>query len=237
MLGYHAYVKSRVIAMQGDTRKAIELCLTARRSISEDNLALHIDISITLGYEYFLYGDFENANQILLGMIRSSYPVGAVNNPVAAYAVLARMHIYQGQLSVAYDLLQKAGLLIREPARHYLGVTGLLDVEKAALLYEWNDLDAALDGVEHGLELLPMWGKADDTCLAYTTLARIQLAQGKRADAARAVESAAELIHTGGVFSEARNAVEAAQVRVWLAQEDWLAVDRWAIAHEARLNP
>jgi LuxR family maltose regulon positive regulatory protein len=46
MLGYHAYVHSRVTAMQGDTRRAIEFCLTARENTPADNLGLHIDILI-----------------------------------------------------------------------------------------------------------------------------------------------------------------------------------------------
>jgi hypothetical protein len=39
-------------------------------------------------------------------------------------------------------------------------------------------------------------------------------------------------VQSCGVFSEARNAVEAAQVSMWLVQGDWLAVDRWAVSHE-----
>ncbi len=236
MLAYHAYVKSRVTAMQGDTGRAIELCLTARESIPEDNLGLQIDASITLGYEYFLYGDFENAQKILLEMIQSGYNARAINNPVAGYAVLARLLVYQGRLHDADDLLQKAVQLIREADGQYLGVIGLVEVGAAALLCEWNDVEAALVRLRQGLDFLPLWGKADDLCLAYTTLARIHLAQGNRTEAAGAVEKAAQLIQTGGVFSEARSAVETTQVKMWLVQGEWSAVDRWAAALEKRFG-
>jgi LuxR family maltose regulon positive regulatory protein len=43
-----------------------------------------------------------------------------------------------------------------------------------------------------------------------------------------AIEKAAQLIQTGGIFSEARSAVEAVQVRTWLAAGNKAAVDRWA---------
>ena len=236
MLGYHAYVKSRVTAMRGDTRRAIEFCLAARENVPADNLGLQIDISITLGYEYFLYGDFVNANKILNETIRSGYIARAINNPVAAYCLLARMQVYQGRLHEAYDLLQKAAQLIHEAGGQYLGATGLVEVGIAALLCEWNDVEAALVRMKQGLDFLPWWGKADDLCLAYITLARIQLAQGNRTEAAGAIEKAAQLIQTCGVFSEARSAVEAAQVKLWLAQGDWLAVDRWAAALEKRFG-
>jgi LuxR family transcriptional regulator, maltose regulon positive regulatory protein len=236
MLGYHAYVKSRVTAMQGDTRRAIELCHTARENIPGNNLGLQIDVNITLGYEYFLYGDFINANRILHDMIRVGYNARAINNPVAGYAILARLQVYQGRLHEAYDLLQKAVQLIHEAGGQYLGVSGLVEVGIAALLCEWNDLEAALLRLQGCLDYLPLWGKADDLCLAYTTLARIQLAQGNRADAADAIEKAAQLIQTCGVFSEARSAVETAQVKMWLVNGDWLAVDRWAATLEKRIG-
>jgi LuxR family maltose regulon positive regulatory protein len=236
MLGYHAYVKSRVTAMQGDTRGAIELCRTARETIPADNLGLQIDVSITLGYEYFLYGDFVHANKILHEMIRSGYNARAINNPVAGYALLARLQMYHGQLREAYDLLQKAAQLVYEADGHYLGVRGLVEVGMAALLCEWNDLEAALVRLKQGLDFLPSWGKADDLCLAYNTLSRIQLAQGNQAEAAGAIEKAVQLMQTCGVFSEARSAVETTQVKLWLVQGDWSSVGRWTAALEKRFG-
>jgi LuxR family maltose regulon positive regulatory protein len=236
MLGYHAYVKSRVTAMQGDTRRAIEFCLAARENVPADSLDLQIDFSITLGYEYFLYGDFINANKILNEMIRLGSIARAINNPVAAYCLLARAQVFQGRLHAAEGLLQKAAQLIHEASGQYLGAAGLVEVETAALFCEWNEEETALVRLKQGLEYLPWWGKTDDTCLAYVTLARIQRALGNQAEAEGAVEKAAQLVETCGVFSEARSAVEAAQVKTWLVQGDWSAVDRWFAAMEKRFG-
>jgi LuxR family maltose regulon positive regulatory protein len=236
MLGYHAYVKSRVTAMQGDTRRAIELCLAAREHVPADSLDLQIDFSITLGYEYFLCGDFANAARVLKETIQSGQMARAINNPVAAYCLLARAQVYQGRLHAANDLLQKAAQLIHTAGGRHLGATGLVEVETAALLCEWNDLDAALARVQRGLDALPWWGKADDFCLAYITLARVQRARGNRTEAEGALERAARLVQTRSVFSEARNAVEAAQLRSWLDQGDWQAVNRWADTLEYHLS-
>lgn len=236
MLGYHSFVKSRVTAMEGDTQQAIEFCLTAHKHIPADNLGLQIEIGITLGYEYFLYGDFINASKTLHKMIRSAYTVRAINNPVAAYAILARVYALQGLLHDAYDLFQKAAQLIPKTDGQYLGAVGLVEVGIAALLYEWNDVETALVRVKKGLDFLPSWGKADDLSLAYITLLRIQLAQGNRADAVGTLEKATQLIQTCGVFSEARSAVETVQVKMWLLQGDWLAVDRWVARLEKRFG-
>jgi len=236
MLGYHAFVKSRVTAMQGDTHQAIEFCITARENIPADNLALQNEVSMTLGYEYFLYGDFVHADTTLRETIRSGYIARAINNPVAAYAILARLQVYQGRLHDAYDLLQKATQLVQEASGQYLGAIGLVEVGIAALFCEWNDLEAALVRLKQGLDFLPWWGKADDLCLAYTTLSRIQLAQGNQTDAADAIEKATQLIQTRGVFSEARSAVQTAQVKLWLTQGEWDSVDRWAATLEKPFN-
>jgi len=146
------------------------------------------------------------------------------------------MQVYQGRLHEAYDLLKKAAQLIHETGGQYLGVTGLIEVGIAALLCEWNDVEAALVRLKQGLDFLPWWGKADDACLAYTTLWRIQLALGNTAETAGALEKAAQLIQTGGVFSESRSAVETTQVRMWLVQGDRPAVDRWLAALEKRFS-
>jgi LuxR family maltose regulon positive regulatory protein len=61
-LGYLSYTKSRVTAMRGDIHRAIEFSLAARKSIPASNLALQLGIGITLGYEYFLDGDFPTPN-------------------------------------------------------------------------------------------------------------------------------------------------------------------------------
>jgi len=235
LLGYHAYIKSRVTAMQGETHRAIDYCLTARDNIPADNLALQNEVSITLGYEYFLYGDFINAITTLNETIRSGYSARAINNPVAAYAILARIKVYQGKLHESYELLQKAEQLIQEANGQYFGATGLVETGLAALLCERNELNAALDRITEGLDFLPWWGKADDFVLAYTTLARIQLALGNLTEAAGAIEKADKLVQTCGVFTEARNNVETAQVNLWLAQNDLQSAVRWASSHDEKV--
>jgi len=98
----------------------------------------------------------------------------------------------------------------------------------ADVLCEWNHLDAALAHAEQGLAWLPFWGKADDLALAHCTLARIHMAQANRTGAVKAIEKAVQLTQTSGVFPEAHQAVETAQVRLWLAQGDLQAANRWA---------
>ncbi len=234
MLGHVAYVRSRVTAMRGDIHRALESSLAAREYVPASNLALQSDIGITLGYQYFLIGEYANASRILNETIRSGMTADAVSNTVAAYCVMARLYGIQGLLDKSHGIYQRAAQLIPEESGQHFGAKAVVDVGIADVECERNDLDSALTHMRQGLGLIPLWGKADDLALAYVTLARIHLAQGSRSNAKEAVQNAIHLIETRGVFSEARNAVDAAQVRLWLAQGDLEAANRWAVSQKER---
>jgi len=236
MLGHIAYVKSRVTAMRGDINRAIELCLAAREYVPDENLALRLDTRITLGYEYFLCGDYANASQILNETIRSGITAGAVINTVAASCLMARLYAVQGMLHKSYDTYQTAAQYIPGASGQHLGARALVEVGIANVLCEWNNLEAAQTHIKQGLAWLPFWDKADDLALAYITLARIHLAQANISNSIEAVEKAIQFIQTRGVFSEARNETEIAQVKLWLVQGDLQVANRWVASLEQRLG-
>ena len=234
--GHLVYVKSRVTAMRGDIHQAIEYCLEARDHIPASNLALQLDTRITLGYEYFLSGDYANASQILNETIQLGKTVGAIINTVAASCVMARLLANQGLLYKSYDAYQTAEQLIHAENGQHLGARSLVEVGVADLLCEWNDLEAALVHMNEGMALISMWDKADDLVLAYVTLVRIHLAQANYREAVKTVEKAVHLVQTRGVFSEARRAVEYARVKLWLAQGDLQAANHWVVSREECLG-
>lgn len=236
MQAYHAYVNSRVIAMRGNLPRAIELCLAVREHAPAGNLALQLDGCITLGYEYYLNGDYANAIPVLMETIRLGKAVGAVINTVAASCVLARLYANQGLLRKAYETYQMAAQSIPEGSGQHLGARSLVEIGIADVLCEWNELDAALVRLRRGLDLLPWWGKADDLVLAYITLARIHLARANFNEAVEAVEKATQFIQTRGVFPEARKAVELAKVKLWLAQGETQSTSRWIASLQERFG-
>jgi LuxR family maltose regulon positive regulatory protein len=237
MQGYLAFVRSRVTAMRGDIHRAIQLCLAAHGSFDAGDLAMGLDTGMTLGYEYFIAGDYGNASPLLNETIRLGITAGSILNTVPTYCVMARLVGVQGRLSKSYDLYQAAAQFVAKASGQHLGAQALIEVGMADVLCERNDLDGALAHLKQGLDLMPWWGKADDFILAYITLARIHLAQANKSDALAAVEKAIGLVQTRGVFSEARHAVEIAQVKLWLAQADLQAASRWAASQEKPLSP
>ncbi len=237
MRGLWAYVKSRVTAMRGDIRRAIAYCLAARQDVPDSNLALQLDTHITLGYEYFLSGDYARAQPILQETVELGRAMGAVINTVAAACLLARLYAVQGLLGESYDTYQVAARAIPEASGQHLGAKALVEMGFAEVLCERNDLDAAEDHVQRALAQLPFWGKSDDLVLAHITMARIWAAQARIADAAGAVGSAVEVVRTQPVFSEARYAAEVASIKIELAEGDLASAARWAADHTEPSSP
>ena len=126
--------------------------------------------------------------------------------------------------------------VIPDDGDQHLGARALVEIGIANLLCEWNDLDGAIDHMNKGMTLVPKWEKADDLALAYVTLTRIHLAQENSSEATKTIEKAIHLVQTRGVFSEARQEVENAQIKIWLAQGDLQAVNRWIAAQDERIN-
>jgi LuxR family maltose regulon positive regulatory protein len=236
MLAQLTYIRSRVAGMRGDLPRAIEFNLAAREYLPISNLALQLDLGITLGYLYFLHGDYVNADQFLSETIRSGRAVGAILNTVAGYCILARLYAIQGRLNESYELYQQAVQWIHETGGQHLGAASLIEIGIADVLCERNDLDSARVHVKRGLDFLHLWAKSDDLILAYVTLARIDLAQGKLSAAIEAVEKAKQVIQTSGVFPEAPSATESAQVKSWLARGDIPAASRWAASQQERFG-
>ncbi|MCA9910400.1 MAG: tetratricopeptide repeat protein, partial [Anaerolineae bacterium] len=236
MLGYADYIKSRVTAMRGDVRQAIQLGLAARENIPASNQALQGGIGVMLGYGYFLDGDFAHAIQTLTATIQSGITAAAINTTIGAYCVLARLYAIQGQLHRAHAHYQEASAFLKAVGGQHLGAMSVVDVGIAEVMVEWNALDAALRHIKQGLENIQFWSKADDIALAYTIYSRIQQAQGRSTAAMETIDKGAQLIRSSGVFSEARDAVSTTQVRLWLIQGHSLAVEQWADALAQRLG-
>ena len=196
LVGHLAFVRSHVSAMRGDTQRAIELALVARDNYPAENLGVQLGIGVILGYAYFLDGNFPKASETLHATIQSGSASDAVSATVGACGLLARLYAVQGRLHDAFDLLQNAGQMATRAGAQYPGAEAVVEVNIGSVLYEWNDLAAALEHMERGLRSINSWGKGDLLALAYVTLCRIQHANGDRNATVDTVQKAVDLTHT-----------------------------------------
>jgi LuxR family maltose regulon positive regulatory protein len=98
----------------------------------------------------------------------------------------------------------------------------------SALLYEWDDLEAAADHLERGIELGARSGNVDIQIGGYRILARLRQARGDASGALDALQQAHRLAREKDVSPLMRARIAACHVQVALAQGDLATAVHWA---------
>jgi len=104
----------------------------------------------------------------------------AGNKLIAVYAlcVLARLCHARGEPHRALDIYAHATNLAADERGLALPVGAQIDVGKAGLYYEWNDLKAADEGLTAARKIGKLYANSDLTFLCAIGLSRVRLAQG-----------------------------------------------------------
>src|SRR5512144_2289012 len=112
-------------------------------------------------------------------------------------------------------------LLLEGPA-YYAGM--------GAVLFEWNDLDAAEQHLAQAVQQLAgrLVVDAEDVALGYLALARLQQARGNEADAQRTLETYTTLARQRGFVAHLIARGTAAQAQLALAHRNLAAAVAWA---------
>jgi LuxR family maltose regulon positive regulatory protein len=105
-------------------------------------------------------------------------------------------------------------------------MSGLIHAELGNLLYERNDLEAALHHLQEGIDLAKPWGFLEAFVPGYMGLARLKAAQGEWSETFAVLDELTELgqSNPGAVMP----AVESFRARLWAAQGNVEAAGLWA---------
>ncbi len=90
----------------------------------------------------------------------------------------AGVQTIQGHLRQAVQTCQRGLQLVQEMVREHSPISGLMQVELGSLLYEQNNLEAALHHLQEGIAVAKPWSLWDTLVPGYTGLARVRAAQG-----------------------------------------------------------
>jgi LuxR family maltose regulon positive regulatory protein len=121
------------------------------------------------------------------------------------------------------------------PDRRELPAAGLPYVKMGDMMREWDELAQATMYLERGIKLCRQWGHADALTTGYTTLARVQLAQGALALAGETFHRAEDLQVRTDVDPWAICWIDDCRLRLWLARGELAAAVAWAA--ESGLTP
>jgi LuxR family maltose regulon positive regulatory protein len=203
--------------------------------LPEEDLKARGFAASLLSYALYWSGDLGAATQASAEAIALSRAAGDSHVAVNTLCELTRLQILQGQLHKAVNTCREALQLAEEYAdrgRHRLPITGHIYAHLSHVLYEWNELEAALHHAREGLELCRQWGQAKALIFGYASLARALQASGDADGALDAIREARQFMHKVSPWYEA--AVKAQQAHLWLAQGDVAAASRWV--QESRLD-
>jgi LuxR family maltose regulon positive regulatory protein len=153
---------------------------------------------------------------------------GNIPMAVSAVAYMAYQQAKQGRLHKALQTNRQALALAVGPDGRELPAAGLPYVKMGDLMREWDELETATQYLERGIELCLQWGHADALITGYTTLARVQLAQDKLAQARDTFHRAEQLHHKTDVDPWAICWIDDCRLRLWLAGGDLPAAVAWA---------
>ncbi|MDY6877383.1 MAG: LuxR C-terminal-related transcriptional regulator [Chloroflexota bacterium] len=221
LLGEIAIVKAYIARLRGDNAQVIELSEQALSLLPKDDLSGRSIVAMNLGMAQWFRGRIQEAEQALLEAQRAGR--GSRNEYVRWTAVLflSRIQTARGksrQAAASYRQIIEQG--------RQLPIVGLAYYDLGRLSYEWDDLAAAADYLQHGIEIVQRGGNVEFEVGGYSALAFVKQAQGDSAAAQDALRRADQLLENPSTPPSTRLYNLAARAAVALGQSDLDAASR-----------
>ncbi|HEY0755946.1 MAG TPA: LuxR C-terminal-related transcriptional regulator [Ktedonobacteraceae bacterium] len=221
-----ALTRYQIETMLAQSRRALEY-------LDPNNLYLRATAHWTAGFAYQLQGDRAGARRAYTEAISLSLVAGDSFTTILATIGLGNIQEAENQLSLANETYQRVLQLTGDQPLQiiYEAHLGL-----ARVLYEWNDLDAALAHGQQSLHLARQYDRVIDRfVLCEVFLARLQLVQGEVASAAARLSEVAQSVRQHNFVSRMPE-VAAAQVLILLHQGSLLAAAYLAEMHDLPIS-
>lgn len=208
---------------RGDDARTIELSQRALSLLPEESLAGRAVVAVNLGIAHWSSGHLAEAERALL---EAEQAARHSRNHYARLTALGFLGAVQG----AQGRLHEAEAWLRQAIQAGGGSppTALAHDTLGALLYEWDDLEAASNHVKRGIELGARSGNVETQIGGYRILARLRQGQGDSRGALEAIEHAHNLAREKDVSSLMRARNAACHVQIALAQGDLPTALHWA---------
>src|SRR5215207_1990596 len=226
VLGSVAMLRAELARHRGDVEHTIQFTRRARAHLGEGDRYLRFFTSWNLAVVKQMQGRLGEAEDALAELAADPWASG--RNPYVAvrtYYALGQVQLTQGRLSAALQTFRQGLDLATEAGRRALPAAGVAHVGVAEVLYERNELDAALGQAMRGVELCRQIGYAQWLVTSLSTLACIRQARGDQAGALEAIGEAERLVPSTVV--DIFFPVEVQRARLLLAQGKVDDAARW----------
>ena len=234
ILGRVAVTRAAIARSSGDLERCVAMGRRALELLPETESTGRAAARTNAALAYQASGDVAPANERALEEVTASFHAsGAQVMLLRSIDFLARLRTLQGRL-------RAAAATYEESAQVASGRDGLRGTVNSAAYYvglgdihrEWNDLDSAESHLRRGIDMFTgtMSVDAEVVTHGYLSLARLQQARGRHADAQATLEEFADLARQRDFFSLLAARGEAALARLALVQDDLPAAVSWAEA-------
>jgi LuxR family transcriptional regulator, maltose regulon positive regulatory protein len=227
MLGGIAAQRAFIADMRGDTDRAVELAKKADGLLSRTSLLNRSVLPYIFARANRLNGDMARAIEQLREVAEFARAAGSIMTLSVAHYDISAIWKIEGKLQQAADIYQDTLQLATEKGARYYGTVARIDAGMSDIQREWNNLDIARSQVTEAIERMKSWGNPSDLVIAYLTLSRILQAGGDLEGAVLALEKAEQIKRNSPIFQPLLTMIETDQVKLWLAQGNLAAAERW----------
>jgi LuxR family maltose regulon positive regulatory protein len=232
LIGHIASVRATLAVIQHDIETIIAQSRRALEYLHPNNLPVRTATTWTLGHAYQLQGDRVAASQAYTEAITISQAIGHFIITIMATIGLGNVQESENQLYLAAETYRRVLQLAGDPP---LPIACEAHLGLARIFYEWNDLDAAQQHGQQGVQLVRQVENTDRFVAYEIFLARLKLAQGDVAGAAALLAQADQSARQQN-FVYRIPEVAAAQVLTLLHQGNLAAAAHLAQTHELPIS-
>jgi LuxR family maltose regulon positive regulatory protein len=234
VLGRAAVIRAAIARSSGDLERCVAMGRRALELLPETEFIGRAAARTNAALAYQVSGNVAPANERALEEAAASFRAsGAQVMLLRSIDFLARLRMLKGRL-------RAAAATYEESAQVASGRDGLRGTVNSAAYYvglgdihrEWNDLDSAESHLRRGVDLFTGTSSVDAEVVThgYLSLARLQQARGRHADAQATLEEFADLARQRDFVPRLVARGQAALARLALVQDDLPAAVSWAEA-------
>jgi len=216
---------------------SLDLLRESYEQLPNDETFTRSPIALNLGVAHATKGEMSTASRFLNESITLAQTTGNPYVALLGLSCLAEIQIKMGLLHQAAETDRRALRLGAEwsDSSEPLSATGYAHISLAEILYQWNELDEALEHLTLGIKLSEQCGAALFVQFFYPGIALMEKFQDK-ATSMPELRDLVKRIGHGSYTALLSRLLDAWQARLSLAHGDIKATQRWAASHEIELN-
>jgi len=219
-----AVIRAELAIERGDIPEALKLSNLVLSNLDDEQGAYfyhppkesRMVILFIMGLAHKIRGELSLADSALTEAAALGQELANVHIVAGAYGRRANIQNTLGHLILGIQTFHQGLPLVQELIGERSPLSGLIHAELGNLLYEQNNLDAALHHLQRGIDLAKPWNLLEAFVSGYTGLARVRAAEGDWDGAFAALDKLADLGESNPAL--VMTAVASFRTKLWIAK-------------------